>query len=261
MHARAAVFDLYGDHLAERGGAAPIAAVVRLLAPVGIAAPAVRTAVSRMVGQGWLEPVSLPAGRGYAATGQARRRLSDAGARIYGRDRPAWDGTWQLALVGSPPGRAARVRLRADLGFLGFAQLAPDVWVSPRPSAELRDVVDRAGGSVTTAVLADLDPPLAAQAAWDLAALGASYDAWLAGVDALVRDRADGPADPDEADFAARFHLVHEWRKFLFSDPGLPPALLPADWPGPAAAAAFAAHAERLRPGADRFVARCLGSD
>ena len=26
--------------------------------------------------------------------------------------------------------------------------------------------------------------------------------------------------------FAARFHLVHEWRKFLFTDPGLPAELL-----------------------------------
>ena len=38
--------------------------------------------------------------------------------------------------------------------------------------------------------------------------------------------------DPEEAAFAARFHLVHEWRKFLFTDPGLPDQLLPEDWAG-----------------------------
>ena len=37
-----------------------MAALVRLLAPLGVAAPAVRTAVSRMVRQDWLEPVRLP---------------------------------------------------------------------------------------------------------------------------------------------------------------------------------------------------------
>ena len=52
MHARSALFDLYGDHLLARGGRAPVAALVRLLEPLGIAAPAVRTAVSRMVRQG-----------------------------------------------------------------------------------------------------------------------------------------------------------------------------------------------------------------
>src|SRR5690606_10389480 len=54
MHARSALFDLYGDPLRARGSQAPVAAIVRLLAPVGIAAPAVRTAISRMVMQGWL---------------------------------------------------------------------------------------------------------------------------------------------------------------------------------------------------------------
>ena len=44
MHARSALFDVYGDHLRTRGNQAPIASLVRLLAPVGIGAPAVRTA-------------------------------------------------------------------------------------------------------------------------------------------------------------------------------------------------------------------------
>ena len=43
--------------------------------------------------------------------------------------------------------------------------------------------------------------------------------------------------DPDdEQAFAARSRLVHEWRKFLFLDPGLPRELLPGDWPGDRAA-------------------------
>src|SRR4051812_22515821 len=52
MNARAALFALYGDHLRERGGAASISAVTRLLDALDTAAPAVRTAVSRMVRQG-----------------------------------------------------------------------------------------------------------------------------------------------------------------------------------------------------------------
>src|SRR2546430_11549574 len=59
MQARSALFDLYGDHLRPRGGPAPVAALVRLLAPLGIAAPAVRTAVSRMVRQGRCHPAAL----------------------------------------------------------------------------------------------------------------------------------------------------------------------------------------------------------
>ena len=59
------------------------------------------------------------------------------------------------------------------------------------------------------------------------------------------RAHLDAHDDEDEAAFAARFHLVHEWRKFLFVDPGCPTTLLPDDWPGPDAAALFA---KRGRP-------------
>ena len=94
--------------------------------------------------------------------------------------------------------------------------------------------------------------------AWDLDALAASYAEWLDAADDLVVGELGRHDDEDEAMFAARFHLVHEWRKFLFTDPGLPGELLPARWPGQAAAELSTSEATRLEPGADRFVARCL---
>jgi phenylacetic acid degradation operon negative regulatory protein len=256
MHARSALFDVYGDHLRGRGSQAPVAGLVRMLDPVGIAAPAVRTAISRMVMQDWLEPVRLSGGRGYRATGRAIRRLDEAADRIYRRTDRTWDGTWHLAFVDPPATRAARNRLRADLGFVGYAELATDVWVSPFPRNELASVVEHAGVGVRTARADDFDPP--PTSAWDLDALRAAYDDWLASADDLIAVQATGHDDPDEAAFAARFHLVHEWRKFLFADPGLPDELLPRDWPGRDAADLFAGEASRLKPGADRFVVRCL---
>src|SRR4051794_41984873 len=83
MHARSALFDVYGDHLRARGSQAPVASIVRMLDPVGIAAPAVRTAISRMVMQGWLEPVQLSGGRGYPTTEHANRRPAPAGAPAH----------------------------------------------------------------------------------------------------------------------------------------------------------------------------------
>jgi phenylacetic acid degradation operon negative regulatory protein len=256
MHARSALFDVYGDHLRARGSQAPVAALVRMLDPVGIAAPAVRTAISRMVMQGWLEPVQLAGGRGYRATERANRRLDEAADRIYGHAEPAWDGSWHLAFVDPPTSRSARTRLRADLAFVGYAELVDNVWVSPFPRTELASVLDRAGATARTARAEDFDPP--PTEAWDLAALHEAYTRWLATAADLVTDQLSAHDDEDEAAFAARFHLVHEWRKFLFADPGLPQQLLPADWPGRAAAELFAGEATRLKPGTDRFVARCL---
>jgi phenylacetic acid degradation operon negative regulatory protein len=258
MQARSALFDVYGDHLRARGSEAPVAAVVRMLDPVGIAAPAVRTAISRMVMQGWLEPVQLSSGRGYRTTERANRRLDETGDRVYRRRLPTWDGRWHVAFVDAPAGRAVRTRLRADLTFVGYAELADNVWVSPFARGELDSVLERAGATARTAWADRFDPE--PTGAWDLTGLRAAYDGWLESADGLVVRHLDAHDDEDEAAFAARFHLVHEWRKFLFADPGLPDDLLPDDWPGREAAALFASEAVRLKPGTDRFVARCLGA-
>src|SRR3989440_7378450 len=120
MQARSALFDLYGDYLRPRGGRAPVAALVRLLAPLGIAAPAVRTAVSRMVRQGWLHPLRLSSGPGYVLTPKAARRLDEAAARIYRTHRVTWDGTFDLIVVDAPGARPDRLRLAQNLAFLGY---------------------------------------------------------------------------------------------------------------------------------------------
>ena len=263
MHARSALFDLYGDHLRARGDRAPVAALVRLLASLGIAAPAVRTSVSRMVRQGWLEPVRLAGGRGYALSARARHRVDDAAARIYRTRDARWDGAWDLLVVDQPGPRSARERLRAGLAYLGYAPLSDSTWISAFPSAEVEDLLttEQAGWSRFRAV--DEHAAGRAREAWDLESLAASYVAWRGFADRLLDDpdsRLAGisRAGEDERAFAVRSVLVHEWRKFLFTDPGLPGQLLPADWAGDEAAAFFAREAARLMPAASRFVDDCL---
>ena len=232
-----------------------MAGVLRLLSPVGVTGPAVRTAISRMVVQGWLEPATLPGGPGYRATEAAERRFADTSARIYATAPPPWDGTWHMVLGDPPSNRTRRERLRADLAFLGYAPIAAGAWISPYPRANLPEVLARAGLDAHSARVTELNP--APLSAWDLDRLASQYAAWPALSDRIVRQarHADGT---DEAAFTARFHLVHEWRKFLFQDPGLPRELLPDDWPGTVAAQNFTEVAGSLKPAADRFLDSCL---
>jgi phenylacetic acid degradation operon negative regulatory protein len=256
MNARSALFDLYGDHLRTRGRSAPIASLVRLLAALDIAAPAARTAVSRMVRQGWLSPVRLPQGRGYALTAKAVRRLDEAGRRIY-RDTPdTWDGHWHLLVIQHIPDRARRERLRAGLGYLGYAPLDDTTWLSPRPSAELEALFAAEGVRAERfAAGYDGDARGLVGRAWDLDGLARAYERWIGEAEELL---AACEEPEDEQAFAVRSRLVHEWRKFLFRDPGLPAMLLPDDWPGARAARFFDTEAARLLPAASRFVDRCL---
>jgi phenylacetic acid degradation operon negative regulatory protein len=268
VNARSALFDLYGDHLLSRGQQAPVAALVRLLAPLGISAPAVRTAVSRMARQGWLEPVRLPERAGYRLTPRAVQRLEQAADRIYRRDAPAWDRRWHVVVVADPVAdRAARDRLRSGLRYLGYARLDGSAWISPRASVEL-DALLAAEQVSAERFHASYDGDSAALAArsWDLAGLADAYRLWLEMARRIVPSppvhQPDGAqrlaAPTDEAVFAARSELVHQWRKFLFVDPGLPAELLPARWPGTEAAELFRTEAERLLPAAARFVDCCL---
>jgi phenylacetic acid degradation operon negative regulatory protein len=265
VHARPALFDLYGDHLHRRDDRfrdrAPVAALVRLLAPLGVAAPAARTAVSRMVRQGWLDPVRLAEGPGYQLTPRAVRRLDDAAARIYRTTGPpSWDGSWQLLVVTPPSGRSGRERLAAGLSFLGYGPLDATTWLSPRQprSAELDALLAAEGTRAErfTAIHDGHSQTLIGRA-WDLDGIARAYLRFLDEAADITAD-SQAPGGPAETAFVARSRLVHAWRRFLFLDPGLPAALLPVDWPGDKAATQFATEAARLLPAATRFVDSCL---
>ncbi|MFL6060415.1 MAG: PaaX family transcriptional regulator C-terminal domain-containing protein [Marmoricola sp.] len=258
MHARSALFDLYGDHLRARGGSAPVAALIRALDPLGIRAPAVRTAISRMVVQGWMDPVSTPSGPGYALTERARVRLDEAGARIYRTGTDPWDGTWHLRVLAPIGDRPRRERVRTQLRFLGMAPVSESTWASPRPSAEVDRMLAEEQVEVVALSTRDPSPADALLAAFDTPSLGAAYAAWLAEARGLIGPVRAGSRVEDVSAFVVRSELVHSWRKFLFTDPGLPAELLPAAWPGHAAAAFFDEHASRLRPAATRFIKQCL---
>ena len=83
---------------------------------------------------------------------------------------------------------------------------------------------------MTTAQQDTLWPPALRR---DAAALRARIDA----ATALPSDAALGPA--------SRLIVVHDWRRIALRAPGLPDALAPADWQGPALRQAVADALER----------------
>jgi phenylacetic acid degradation operon negative regulatory protein len=260
MQARSALFDLYGDHLRPRGGRAPVATLVKLLAPLGIAPPAVHTAVSRMVRQGWLHPLRLSAGPGYLLTPKAARRLDEAAARIYRTSKISWDGRFDLIVLDPPKSRRERQRLGATLTFLGYGALDETTWVAPRPGESVDGLLAEAGlryeRFTASHALGGPGAMGVVRRAWDLSEIGAAYERFVAEQrDQLAQITV---RSSDEEAYAVRFRLVHAWRSFLFRDPQLPPALLPERWAGSSAAAFFDRHAARLRPAADRYVDLCL---
>lgn len=239
MRARSALFTLFGDVVRPAGGEAWLSTITACMQTVGFRPEAVRTALHRMGAEGWVAPRREGRYAAYQLTERGVARLEEAAARIYRLRSQAWDGRWRLLLADD----LADPAVTATLAWIGYGRLQPGAWVHPQPhAASTRALVEETGAAATwleDATTVD-DAGLAARA-WALADLRASHEAFL-------RDWAYAalPTDPAEA-FATRLRLVHEWRKFLFADPGLPAEVLPRDWPGYTAAERFRDVYEALR--------------
>lgn len=239
------VVTLYGDVVAPRGGALWTGSIVETLATVGIAESRVRTALSRLVAAGQLAGDKAGRRSYYRLTPAAADAYSAAARLIYAPVEPPPMRGWHLVALpedGREP--AARLLARHRFGLAG-AQLAllPDRGAPLPPLPGCRFVAVEAGGDLP-ALLAD---------AWPLPALAARMRDFLAHFGPLEA----APPPPDTA-LGLRLLLVHAWRDLALADPLLPPALLPADWPGRAARGLFVRLYRALSPAADALAARRL---
>src|SRR5262249_13922268 len=126
---------LLGDYWWQRTEPLPSAAIVALLAEVGLSDSAARAALSPPTRNGPL--VTSPSGRRPFVRRSERAAVSlDDGARrifSFGARPPEWDGMWSLVAFSIPEQfRAARDELRKELRWLGFAPLYDGLWVAPR---------------------------------------------------------------------------------------------------------------------------------
>lgn len=261
MRARSALFDVHGLFLRGYPGEVWVGTLLRLMAELGFSPEAVRVALSRMVSQGWLSTRKIGRKSYYALTERSRRRLDEAAARIFAPESPAWDGRWRILTYSIPEDRRRdRDRLRRELVWLGFGPLSSSTWVSPNPLfGRAREILEAQGLKEYVALFtAQHDGPGAdrwlAEKCWDLATLNRRYEQFIRSLrPRLLAARQRQRPLPDGACFAVQVRLVHEFRKFLFIDPGLPAPLLPRDWRGHEARRLFREFFERLDAGSTRF--------
>jgi len=241
--ARSLIVTVWGDAIAPHGGSVWLSGLIRLLAPLGINERLTRTSVYRLAREGWLAARQDGRRSLYRLTPEGSRRFEHAYRRIYAPPADRWDGGWDV-VVAPPKAIAKRARhdLRKELGWEGFGALGP--WLFVRPSgtavAALTDTIRALHTERQIAVLAARDvagaQPLGAFAreCWNLQSVAAEYRRFIARFGRVIRAFDDGTGHPQQC-FVVRTLLIHEFRRVSLHDPRLPPELLPADWPGPAA--------------------------
>jgi len=255
--AQSLIVTMFGDSVAVHGGRVWLGSLIDALAAFHIAERLTRTSVFRLVKDDWLSVERVGRRAYYAFTPHGRREYERTARRIYATERSPWDGAWTLAIPHAVSG-PARERLRASLGWIGFAQISSGVFAHPTADrAALTDVIDELDLAdrvlVIDARIDDVDALAAiARDRWGLLELAARYRRFLK---AFAPFESLPPKRTDAQDcYVVRTLLIHEYRRILLTDPDLPDALLPTDWPGRAAAELTRALYVRLADATAAFV-------
>ena len=240
------IVTIYGDSVVPRGGSLWLGSLLEICRALGIGDGVVRTAVSRLAAEGWLERTRIGRHSYYRLADKGRATFAAATARIYGETPAEWNGRFALALIDSGEERQA---VRAGLEASGFGQLAPGLFAA---------VAARVGELPESAIILEGRPANEADArrlavrAWPLADLAARYERFLA----LFESGGGGMAESlsDLEALVVRVLLIHEYRRIILRDPLLPTALLPEEWPGHRARERCAELYRAVLPDSERWL-------
>ncbi len=212
------IITIYGDAIAPRGGELALSSLLELMAALGASGGVVRTAISRLARDGWLEGRRDGRRSFYRLSRRGERDSARAGPRIYGPLDTPWNGQLRLAFA------EAGVE-RTMLEQAGYALLAPGVLTAPDTALTPPPGIPALLSHGTPEAMHAL-----AARAWPVTRVGEGY----AGFVDLFTDLDAASLQPLEA-LAARVLLIHEYRRLTLRDPRLPVGLLPPNWPGIAA--------------------------
>lgn len=251
-----------GAYVRDVGGWIAIADFKVLLATLGVPEQSTRTAVTRLKGKGVLDAETRGGRSGYRLTEAAEAMYSRGDPRIFGFRQMSEDEAWRLISFSIPESeRAARHQLRRRLSSIGCGTVSPGLWICPEYlAAEAAAIVTalELDEYVTSFRATDFTVPDTSLAAasrwWDLPALADRHRTFLDN----HRSTADSGPIGDEQAFRLFIPLLDEWRIIPYLDPGLPDAMLPADWPGPASVRIFAAARDRCLGPSRRWVETLL---
>ncbi|PZG21657.1 PadR family transcriptional regulator [Micromonospora craterilacus] len=250
----------FGEHVVDDDpGPIRASVLIGVLEGAGIAAPATRATLDRLVQTGILARSKSGREILFSLTEHGVAVLREATARVRGPRPFDPQGTgWTLVTFTIPEGqRTLRHRLRSTLTWEGFAPLRDGLWLAPGE-------VDLAGS--LEPLCQDLPPntviafharelagfPIAesVRAAWDIEAIRREHLAFIE-----VWGDPDAAAQAPSA-LTVRTMLVADWLALLRTDPRLPREFMDEQWPAARSTQVYRRMHERLaEASAEEFAA------
>ncbi|MCL6239916.1 MULTISPECIES: PaaX family transcriptional regulator [Acinetobacter] len=234
------VMTIFGDSIYHRGGVISLASLIQLMDVFGLNERSVRTAVFRLVQNGWLSSEKIGRTSYYRITESSRQRFIMADQKIYGFSHKDWDKKWDLVLLSSVE-LENKLVLKKELEWLGFANIATNVMAYPGCdqqklqnlllSHQMTDqvVVFRAE---TLELWQESYPTIKRMVVvnWPIQELHQRYEKFISDFrEFFYFVEQDEEIDAVQA-FQIRILLIHQFRRILLKDPNLPFELLPTDW-------------------------------
>lgn len=263
FNTRSMIFTIFGDYIRHYDNVIWVGSLIKLMEAFGHNEQAVRAAVSRMSKQGWIQSERRGNRSYYSLTKQGTVRMKEASRRIYNEPKSEWDGNWWMLVYTIPEKkRNLRDSLRKELEWSGFAPLSNSCWITPNNLQEevflLADKYN-VGNYISffkASYLGMGDQHSLVDQCWNLEEINSLYSDFIKQYSQkyiIHKNKVQNNEMSDASCFVEKATLVHEYRKFLFVDPGLPSDLLPDVWLGDSATQLFNDYNQLLSAPASRF--------
>jgi phenylacetic acid degradation operon negative regulatory protein len=241
------VITVFGDAIVPRGGSVWLGTLLEFFRGLDIDSGVVRTAMSRLAADGWIERCKVGRNSFYRLVKKGRQTFDVATAHIYDPPPLDWTGRFELLLI---PASEDRDAAREALKNAGFGSPLPGVWVAPSGVP----VPEEAVSAIRLEVSAEDDSGrrLLSQS-WPLDRTADAYAKFIKAFEPLRAWMERGTLSDADA-FTARILLIHHYRRVVLRDPLLPSALLSADWPGRAARKLCGEIYRGLLPASERWL-------
>lgn len=235
------IVSFMGDAMAPRGGVAPSGALQALMARLGIGHGAVRTALSRLAADGWIERSREGRNSFYRLSAGVTETVLIAERRIYAASSLLPAAAPRCLMIAPAPQPEA---VLDALDALGALQLASEAWLCFAAADSLPAALRQSGATLADAP--GLHPGASMRAEMARARQGFEMARLLEAYRPVAAALEAGPAPSPEDAMALRCLLIHEWRRLALRLLPIPADLVQPDDPEPETRALVAAIYARL---------------
>lgn len=235
------VVTIFFDVIKPHGGQVALGSLVEAAGLVGISEQAIRSAVNRLVTEGWLVSEALGRRSIFSLSDMGLQRSGVPLRRVYQCPDVTWSGLWNILIAKNwNLEHDTYLQVSNDLQWAGYGRVCDNVFIRPQmegdnmlycPGSILeKEVVCFVGTEKQCPMNGTIKEVVGR--AWDLSTVADRYAAFKERYSRVLEWLSKAPSMRSAEAFALRLCMMHDLRRIRIMDPQLPSNLLPKGWKG-----------------------------